>query len=121
MASVIPTYPGLPRHTMSVDLGGTVFQLRFTWRERLGAWYLDVRDANEAALVTGVRLSSSWMPIEHYSVESGPAGVLYVRGPDEYRRDDFGDGVDLVYYDRTEIPATAAPTLIVDSSPPASP
>lgn len=108
MSAILPAYPALPAHTYTVTLGGVAYTLRFVFRARLSAWYLDVFSADGTALARSRRLSPGWSPLFALPIVGGPAGYLWVRGPDEYTRLDLGGAVKLVFYDAADVPAAAA-------------
>ena len=109
MSAILPAYPALPAHTYTVTLGGVAFTLRYVFRARLSAWYIDVFAADGTALARARRLSPGWSPLFALPIVDGPAGYLWVRGPDEYTRLDLGDSIKLVFYDASVVSGTPAP------------
>lgn len=114
MALLLPAFPDLPCFRVAVTLGpldgpGEVFVLRFTYRTRTASWYVDVFESNgETLLLAGRRLSPGWSPHRGIVVEGMPDGVLYVRGRDEFERDDLGtDNLRVVFFDAEEIATRA--------------
>lgn len=106
---IVTVYPDLPSFKQSLTLGGTRYRLRLTWKERLGAWYGDLYLISGVAVWLGQRVSSSWAMAFGLSAESDPEGMLYVRGPAEYRREDLGESLRLVFYADADLPtATVA-------------
>ncbi len=110
MSAILPAYPSLPSHTYTITLGALSFTLRYVFRPRLSAWYIDVFDAGGTALARSRRLSPGWSPLYALPIVGGPDGYLWVRGPDEYGRLDLGDSIKLVFYDSSVVTGTAAPT-----------
>jgi hypothetical protein len=116
MGRVINGFPELPSHTQTVVLGLSQFVVRFTFRERTGAWYLDLRTVDGQAIILGRRLSVDWLPLFGLSSDLAPDGVLFVRGPDGYVREDLGEDLLLIFYPLSELPAAAAeeqPTVVI--------
>jgi len=115
---------------MTVAWGGVQVRLRFTWRQRLGAWYLDIFELADVAeagvagavgdpIVLGKRISPRWAPLlglvpwpqlppsrEVFAVVDG------LVGGDPYRRTAFGEAVRLLLLDEDEV--TEAIGAIVD-------
>jgi hypothetical protein len=101
---------------MTVTLGaigeaGTVYVARFTWRGRTASWYLDLFEADGiAAIVTGKRMSPGWAPHAGLVIETLPDGLLFVRGNDDFERDDLAtDDLRLVFFATSELEAAAPP------------
>jgi len=112
MPTRLPAFPDLPEHSYTVTLGDAVYTLRFVWRERLAAWYMDLGDSTGTPIVQGVRLTTSWAPFESHGI-TGLAGVIYVRGNAEPRREDIGVTTFLMFYPTDELPASETETLYV--------
>lgn len=113
MSAILPAYPNLPAHTYSVQLGAASFTLRYVFRPRLSAWYIDVFAADGTTLARSRRLSPGWSPLYALPIADGPDGYLWVRGPDEYSRLDLGDSIKLVFYDSSAVSGTPAPPDII--------
>ena len=110
MSAILPAYPSLPAHTYTITLGSASFTLRYVFRPRLSAWYIDLFDAAGTALARSRRLSPGWSPLYALPIAGGPDGYLWVRGPDEYGRMDLGDAIKLVFYDASAVTGTPAPS-----------
>lgn len=109
MATQLKLSPDRPDDTQTVSLGGTVYQLRFFYRQRLGAWFMDLRKQDGTALALGRRLSPGWGPIAGIVRDDMPAGQLFVtRVPEPYERDDLGNGLYVRFYADAELPASSA-------------
>jgi len=106
MSKALPGFPAVPRHVITVDLDGDNYDVRFTWIERMGAWYFDLRrTSDDLEIVNGRRLSVGWTPIAGFPLVGAPDVIWYVRGPDAYTRDDLGGALRLVAFSRAEIVA----------------
>lgn len=46
--------------TQQFDLEGETFTFEFRWSERDGAWYLSVRDDDDAYVFAGEKILASW-------------------------------------------------------------
>lgn len=107
MGQIVAVYPDQPSFTQTITLGAAQFQLRLTWRNRLGAWYADLWTAAGVEVWLGQRVSPGW-PLGHkLAAEGAPDGHLFVRGPPEYSRADLGSSVQIVFYATDEIPEPA--------------
>lgn len=105
MASVIPFYPELPSQRAIVELGGVVYQLQLTWRQRCQGWYLDLYDVSGALLLAGRRLVPGWGPLVGLVAAGLPSGVaLVVVGLSPYRRADLGGALQLIVLSSAELP-----------------
>lgn len=103
MGQILPAFPILPQHTARVTLGEDEYTVRLTWRERTASWYMDLYDADGAALLLGRRLAargSLWFGMR---VPGLPDGELFVSGLDGYARADLGSKVEVVFYPRAEV------------------
>ncbi len=111
MGQILPTFPDQPQVTMTVTLDSTQYQIRFTWRSRLRAWYWDLYTLGGTALASGRRLSPGWDQLFGLYPESGrPPGYLFCRGIDPYNQDMLGNLVLPVYYTLSEVPAPSTDT-----------
>ena len=124
MADQVAVFPEHPQHIQTLTWGDTQVRVRFTWRQRTAAWYMDVFEPADGTvpgaifgdpIVTGRRISPRWAPMIGLSVEGLPliGEVLAVVdapvGGDPYLRSDFGDLVRLLLVPESEIPAAADP------------
>lgn len=112
MGQILATFPSQPDTTQTVTLGDVQIRVRIYWRERLGAWYVDLLSLDGTAIATGRRVSPGWDMLT--GLLSGlPAGHLFVEGSDPYTREMLGERVNLVYYTADEIPEQEASTLLI--------
>ena len=116
MAQIIQVFPELPAHLQSITLGETQFSLRLTWRERTRAWYVDLLAANGTPIMQGQRVSPGWAIGAGLRPVGRPDGVLLIRGPAVYNREDLGGTVELVFYPTNELPLPLAPAYPVTVS-----
>jgi len=103
----LTTYQDVDDATQTVTLDDTQYRLRTYWRERLGAWFLDLREADNTEIMLGVRLSPGGDPFAGIQPENGPSGSLWCIGPDGYDREDLGDSLQLWYWPSDEIPTAS--------------
>lgn len=47
----------IPRQTLRVVTEKGIFGLRLFWVERMASWFMDVRDADGSALLSGIRIA----------------------------------------------------------------
>ncbi len=120
MSQRLVGFPAVPQHTITVTLEATQFRVRYTYRLRMRSWYADIFAVDDTPLLLGRRLSPFWAIGLGLSVPGGPAGVLLVRGVDDYVRAALGDTLSLRYVTVAEA-ASAAPVTesnIVITTPP---
>ena len=107
----MPGFPEVPQHRYSISLGEAApvqFTLRFTYRLRVEGWYLDIIDADGIDLAVGRRLSASWGPTFGIVFAGQPEGILFVRGPSRYTRDQWTNELELLHLLLSDIDTTAA-------------
>ena len=109
MGQQIPTFQAQPQFSESVTLGSAQYQLVFTWRDRLPAWYLDIYTLDGTAILTGRRVSPGHDLLFGGRAALTMAGHLFVRGSDPYLREMLGTRVVPVFYLDSEIPSPPAP------------
>lgn len=100
--------PALAQHRQTVALGDALYDVRLTWRARLGAWYLDLYDADGALLVGERRVEPGWGPLWGLAIEGAPTIALVVIGPTPYRREDLGGALQILLVGADELPEIAA-------------
>jgi hypothetical protein len=108
MGQILRTFQAQPQFTETVTLGSTQFQLTFTYRARLSAWYVDFFTLDGSAVVTGRRLSPGFDALFGGLPALVVAGHFFVRGSDPYTREMLGDRVVPVFYPFAEVPAPPA-------------
>lgn len=114
MPRVLPV-DTIPDRIFTVTLSDTVsVRVRCVWRPRTGSWYADLLRSDGTAVVRGVRISPNyWLFAPHVLPEGMQGGRFYVRGPDEYREDDLGGPLKVIWYPADEIPAATDLGLVV--------
>lgn len=99
----LPTRGDVLRYRRRYSLDGVTITLRLAWRQRSGAWYVDVLDGRDEPIVVGQRLSPS-APLAPDATAPGlPPGQLWVTGPDRYGREQLGTDVQIVYLTAAEL------------------
>lgn len=120
MASRLPTFPTVPSHRYTVTLGDARYQVRFTWRTRTQAWYLDLFEQDGTAIALGRRVSPGSDPLASLLPPAKPSGELFIGGAlDPYRQLDLGDEVTVEHYTTSDMEAAAArastdPGLVIE-------
>lgn len=100
----IATFPDEGQFSEQVVLGDTTYRLRFTYRTRQSAWYLDVYAEDGSAIRLGRRLNVKTLPMAGV-VGSGMNGILYVPGgPERYVQADLGERLLLFYVPADDLP-----------------
>ena len=108
---VLPTFPDLPQSLQTLTLELVQYRVRFTWRERLQAWYLDLLELDETPIVLGQRVSPGWGPLYRLLPMASPPGLFFVSGPEPYSREMLGSEVVVLFASSDEIP----PDTVTDS------
>jgi hypothetical protein len=97
----LPTRTDLPRYNFRIVLDEKTFDMHFEWNDRAGAWFLDVYDAANELLVSGVRIVVGFPFLEkylHLGVPNGLMQAIDTSGQDlEPGFADLGERVLLVY------------------------
>lgn len=111
MPLLLPVLADLPAHRYTVDIGPTTVVVRLVWRDRPGAWYLDLfAQDGTTPLALGRRLSARWGPLLGLEARLPDlGGVLVVVGVDPYRQADVGPGraVEVMWLSDAEVAALA--------------
>ena len=85
----------------SVQLDGTVYQVRLRYNTRAGHWALDLSDSVGTPLLSGVAVRLGVDLLAQFDREDLPAGRLFamnwVSEFQEPDRDNFGTDVSLIY------------------------
>lgn len=113
MPARINARPSRTDHRLRPTIGGVEVEVRLVWRERLGAWFMDVSDATGAPLLQGKRVTPAtepWRAIIGEDTGGPQGGALVVVGRDPYYRSDLNAGVDLLYLRADEVPDDIDPT-----------
>lgn len=108
MAVKLPLFSDLPAQRYTIALEGVQYEVRLVWRERTGAWYLDLADQQGAWLLRGRRLSPG-SSLNLGLITDGPPGALTAVGADPYAQGEL----ELWYLDAAELAAAAVdPTAL---------
>lgn len=105
----IPTFASLPQFIETITLGGERFRLRFTWRERTAAWYLDVETQDGTKLASGRRLVAKGAPLGGLLIEGGPQGLFLVDAVNITAREQLGVDAFLLFLPTDEYPEETVP------------
>lgn len=99
MPQNLPIFPEQPQHEYTITLDGVQFQVKLTYRDRRGSWYLDLEDANGTPIVLGRRCSPGY-PLVYPGTTGSPRGLLTCDAPaDPYARDELR----LLYFTAAEV------------------
>lgn len=106
----VPTTPEFPDYEEVVDLGGTVYSLRFVWNDRDASWFLTVETTAGAVLVSGAKIRARWPVLARFRDPRLPAGqIVAVQSstrpgvPAEPGRLDLGADYALVFATTAEV------------------
>ena len=73
----VPVVPSVPAYSMQVLLEEATYSLRFRFNARLGAWFVEVRDADGAMLAAPRRIVADWGLWDQYRYDPDvPQGLL---------------------------------------------
>lgn len=106
-----------PSYVRKIQLDGTVFKYRMTWRDRTASWYMDLLTLQGAPIVSGRRVSPGSVIVPR-GTPGAPPGLIYCDGSvDPYVFGDLGTSIRILYYSRDErldleaIPENPFPTV----------
>lgn len=107
MGSILSAQPSRPAALQTVTLGDQQFRVRFTWRRRCAAWYMDLYTLDETPLAMGRRVSAGASPLWGLVLDEAlaPDGYFVVRGLDGYQREDLGTSLTVAFYTTAELAA----------------
>jgi hypothetical protein len=106
---ILPNFPTSGRHEYDIELGGETFTLDFTYDERVQSWYMDIRDASNVVIRSGVRLVADFPLLSRSKLDTLPEGALLAiditgQGKDIEAQEELGDRVQLVFVPDSDIP-----------------
>ncbi len=109
MSVAIP-FKDLPSFTESVTLDGVPLNFKFIWNGRDSAWFMDILDADNDAILNGVKIVNGWELIFRATDIRLPLGALLVvslqGNEDVIRRDNMSTDYDLIYMTEAELDAS---------------
>lgn len=104
-------------YSMSVDLEGVEYRLKFAYNSREDRWYLSVFDAVGEPIAQSVKLVTNWPLLNRKAWDPrAPKGVLYVSGTSPPGLNDLVEGgrCSLVYLTSDEPLAAQMKTFNVE-------
>ena len=107
MPSKIPVYPGLLKWREPIVIEGLSYVLYFSYSAHSGRWWMDIHDADDLPLQSGVMVTSGWPLIQGVDQRLPNGQILCVRLDDlqdDPGLDDFGQEAILLYFPADEIP-----------------
>jgi hypothetical protein len=97
----LPIAEDTPHQSFSVQLEGTVYQVRLRYNTRAGHWALGLADAAGIVLLSGVAVRLGVDLLSQYKDDRFPPGKLFAMNwVDQYQepgRDNLGTDVSLIY------------------------
>ena len=112
MAERFTFYPQQPQDTSTQPWGATQVLIRTTYRERPGAWYMDILTIEEVPLAIGRRISPQFAPLLGLGLEGEGLPrdrYLVIDGPiDPYLKEDLSDTLIALLLTQAEVDAAAA-------------
>lgn len=109
MSVIIPAGDGVsPYFDLQVVLEGVTYTLEFRWNVRLGAWFMNIYDADgTTAILVGIRLVANYMLGAYNVGYGGPPGGFAAFDTSGQGLDpgleELGDRVQLIYYTAAEL------------------
>lgn len=89
----------LPSQVQTVALGGVLFRVRATYKNRLGSWYIDVEKQDGTPVLMGRRVTPGWLLNAGHHPDGEPAGALIVSDvADPYPRDALSRELTVTFY-----------------------
>lgn len=107
MSLIIPAYTNTPHYQIRVQLEGVDYLLRFDWSAREGRFYMSIYDQDETPLLFNVKVlaNASLITRKHYDDRLPPGEIMAVdteSGGIPPSLDDFGERVQLYYFESSE-------------------
>jgi len=97
----LPVRSDIPAYSFKIDLDGASFRLKFYFNKRLGRWFMDILDASDVLLISGIILLTNLAIRDQYVKDGIPAGQFILidetgneKNPGEF---DLGNDVRLFY------------------------
>jgi len=107
---ILPTRTDVARYYFTTQLDNVTFRLNFEWNDRAGGWFMDVYDASDVLLLSGVRIVVNYPFMNKYRDARLPEGMLEAIDTSDEDLDpglkDLGDRVKLVYTPAADLPAS---------------
>ncbi len=104
---IIPVIPSLPCYRFGITIEGAQYLFDLTWNDRDAAWYLDVRNVDESAIVVGIRIVLGTFLGRLCQAAPFTTGVLVAidtsNQSKEATLDDLGTRVSLRYFPLSDL------------------
>jgi len=102
----LPVRSDVPAYSFQIELDSVLFSLRFSYNARAGYWTFDIYDANELAILLGIRIITGWLLTDRFVMDNLPKGDFFVfdttgKNTDP-TQDDFGTTKLFMYADKSE-------------------
>ncbi len=106
MSQVVIPMSDYPAFTQNVVLDGNTYRFSFSWNGRGEFWSMDIADANNIPLLSGIRLVILFPLLAQHKEDGLPAGQIFVLDTNpntafiEPGRHDFTSGrkLQLIYW-----------------------
>lgn len=110
MATKINAIPNPAAYSLLSTVGGSdaVYKLRFCWRDRQNAWYVDLYGPDGERVLVGRRLSPRSTPWSNFVIDGLPDALVYCSGPDQYVKTDLGTALNLLCISEAELAEVVA-------------
>lgn len=112
MAVTVPVLLDTPLFSLETQLDGTLYSFTFRWNARAGQWFLDIADASNDPIVSGIALVVSFPLARRCADPRMPPGLLTAYDTTGAGLDpgetDLGRRVVLLYFTEAELPLLAA-------------
>lgn len=80
MAKILPVFD-LPDFIYTIALGPSTYRIRFNWDSRESRWYFSLYAADEAPIITGVKVLHGSSLLYNLSFDGFSHGVIYLDSP----------------------------------------
>ena len=101
MTIELPVRSDFPSYTFQIDLEEVSFIFKFRFNERMQRWIMDINDADENPILSGVPVLTAIPLTDEYVVDGLPPGrfiAINQTGTNANPlRDDLGNDVKLLY------------------------
>lgn len=110
---VLPIEPSNGYYSIRPTLDGVTYEITVRWNDRVGAYFLDLYDAERTPLVLGRRVVIEWDIFGlARNLDGAPPGTIMAMDTTPRKEDpvfdDFGTRVLLLYLDAEEVAAIRA-------------
>ncbi len=87
----IPVRCDLPAYEFQIELEKKIYFMEFNWNDRVGKWFMSLKDQDQSDIVRGIKLITAWPLLYKFRDTRLPAGTLFISDTKNENKD---PGVD---------------------------